>query len=109
MLNEFQVTNNTVLKHYLVQQHLTLDTPQAHRIIKRLCKHFQHKVDVEWGDDHALIYFEEGICVLNANMQELYLVCEADNDSDLKAITDTMDRHIKAFCPSETFSICWKS
>lgn len=92
---------------YSCKQQVSLTTPQAHRTLKRLCTHFQHKVEVHWSADNALIYFDEGVCAMSAQEQQLYLCCEAHNAHDLTAITDTMGRHILGFCRDESFTMTW--
>lgn len=89
------------------KQHLLLSTQKAHKTLKRLCKHFEHKVTVQWDTEDGLIYFEEGICAMSANDKNLSLRCEADSLDDLVAITDTMDRHISGLCRDERFAMKW--
>ncbi len=90
------------------KQAVTLKTEQAKMYLQRQCKHFSHKVEVKYNETDALITFEEGICIMKANHQALYLRCEANSPSDLKEITDTMDRHMEGFARGETFDMQWQ-
>ncbi|MBX2808859.1 MAG: DUF2218 domain-containing protein [Cellvibrionaceae bacterium] len=87
----------------------SLQSSHAQQYFKRLCKHFQHKVDVHCEENKALIQFEEGLCRLQVDHQQLALCCEADKPNDLKAITDTMDRHIAALCRHESVTPHWQN
>lgn len=102
------LTASTRKTDYALRQSLQLNSSQAHKTLKRLCKHFQHKVEVRWSQDHGLILFEEGLCALSASTTKLVMRCEANNRDDLRAITDTLDRHITAFCRDENFDMHWR-
>lgn len=90
-----------------LRKKLTLYTLNAAIINRRLCKHFQHKVEVTWDQNKALIQFEEGVCILQVGAEELNMCCEAGNSGDMKAITDTMDRHISGLWRKESFTFNW--
>lgn len=95
------------LGDYALKQGLSLPTQQAHKYLKRLSKHFQHKVDVQFSHALALITFEEGQCKMQATTEALSLVCCAQNRQDLLDITDTMDRHMLAFSRDDVFEMVW--
>ena len=79
---------------FSMKQCLEVETEKAQQYLQRLSQHFKNKVDVEIHKDKSIIHFEEGVCVMSASENCLYKICEADNTLDMKAITDTMDRHL---------------
>ena len=95
-------------KTWSIRQVASLTLADVNKVIKRLCKHFQHKVKVHTNMDVSLIEFGEGMCTMRADNHTLILVCESNEKEDLKAITDTMDRHIYAFCRDEALQLNWQ-
>jgi hypothetical protein len=96
-------------KKYTLSQVSIIGTQDAKKYLQRLCKHFQHKVDVQHNKDNALIQFEEGICAMQFSNNTLHMGCKASNTDDLKAITDTMDRHITALFRDNTLTVHWNN
>ncbi len=97
----------TLTTHNTLNQQLTLELIEARKYLKRLCKHFQHKVPVQYDEKDALIEFEEGFCAMQADNKILNIHCQADNSEDLKAITDTLDRHLSALCRNQVLELSW--
>ena len=102
-----EVSKLSVVNLYPESKQSSLDTKDAKRYLLRLCKHFQHKVPTQWTEADALITFEEGICMLKANEDSLWMRCEADNQHDLREITDTIDRHLAVFVRDDSFALNW--
>lgn len=86
----------------------TLGTPDGDRIAKRMGKHFQHKVTVEWQQSGAIVHFAEGYCRLHTRDDRLTIECGADSSDDLQAITETIDRHLPQFTSGSHSPIIWR-
>ncbi|MBX2847268.1 MAG: DUF2218 domain-containing protein [Acidiferrobacterales bacterium] len=94
---------------YALAQRLKLPMSDANKIMKRLCKHFSHKVHVSIGENDASIRFDEGFCNILAGEKDITFICASNDTADLKDITDTIDRHVASFCRDESFTFSWSS
>ncbi len=70
---------------------------QPRRYLSQLCKHFQHKLPVELGEDHGSIRFEFGVCTLNAEAEMLVMQVRADDPAALARLEDVIARHLLRF------------
>ena len=52
-----------------------VSTDKASRYLAQLCKHFAHKVSVEWSEDKGEVDFGMGRCDLEASRGELRIGC----------------------------------
>lgn len=84
---------------------LVIDNPQ--RYLRRLCKHFSHKVRAEWSDARGQVGFAMGVCELLACDERLMVICAANNRGDLTDIVDTLDRHIHGFAKGKDYNLRW--
>lgn len=82
--------------------------PDASRHLRRLCKHFAHKVTAVWNDERGEVDFAEGKCLLHTTDQGLHFLCEAENQGDLHEIVDTIDRHFARFTRDTGLSLQWQ-
>lgn len=86
---------------------VTITSPN--RLLNRLCKHFSHRVQVEYHKFSARVTFAEGSCHLQANADQLRIVCSADSPDNLEAIVSTLNRHVPQFCAPDTAWVNWKA
>lgn len=84
---------------------IVIDKPAHH--VKVLGKHFASKVDVNFLEFSTQVIFEEGGCIMTPHLNEIECLCNAACKSDLKEITDTIDRHINAFFRKKDIDIDW--
>lgn len=87
--------------------HCYLPTPQASRLLSRLCKHFSHKITAHWDEHRGDLIFSIGHCQLLADAQGLSLTCTADNTADLLEVQDVMQRHLKGFLAQDELVLVW--
>lgn len=94
----------------LIESHAQLQLPEAARTLRRLCKHFSHKVMTECSDTEGRVVFAEGYCRLQASGQQLHLECGAKNLQELREIELTLERHLPAMAgaASEPAEIHWQ-
>ena len=85
---------------------VSIDDPARH--VRILGKHFASKVEVKVMQHSTLIIFEEGSCNMIPHQSQIEFHCHADNRDDMKAITDTIDRHINAFFRKSNIDIDWQ-
>jgi hypothetical protein len=55
-------------------------TGQASLYLKKLCRHFSHKLETQFDDHNGVIRFPFGTCELSADEQALHLHCQAGSN-----------------------------
>ncbi|GAA3955828.1 DUF2218 domain-containing protein [Allohahella marinimesophila] len=85
----------------------TVATTSAGLYLKKLCRHFQHKVTVDFGDTTGRIDFKVGTCDLKADSAALKLFCVSSNEEDLEDVKDTMKRHFDRFGEKDELVLGW--
>ncbi len=85
----------------------TVLTQAASLHLKKLCKHFQHKVDVLFSDTVGRIDFGIGTCNLQATEDRLQIRCEAATDEELQDVMDTIKRHFDRFAEKDGLVLEW--
>ena len=66
---------------YMLTTYATLDTSEAHRLIKRLCAHWSHKLTVEAEDGLGRIDFGESRCLLTADTERLHIKLDCPDEA----------------------------
>lgn len=84
-------------------------TPRASRYLAQLCKHFAHKIPVEYGANSGRADFPGGSCHFNADDATLSLRLEADTDQALQHIKAVVEDHLVRFGWRESLNITWES
>jgi uncharacterized protein len=74
-----------------------IDTDRASSYLQQLCKHFAHKLPVEFTPEKGAITFSIGTCRLEANDRVLTLRAEAADDGSLTQLQGVVDRHLLRF------------
>jgi hypothetical protein len=82
------------------------DTPA--RYIGRLCKHFAHKVPVEFDERQGRVEFEFGLALLQAEDGGLSLRVQAANDDDLEKLEHVVASHFERFAWQEALALDWQ-
>lgn len=78
--------------------------------LQQLCKHFAHKIPVEFTPESGRITFPEtGTCRLAAADGLLTLEAEAEDAARLARLQDVVDRHLVRFAFREPPVILWKA
>lgn len=77
------------------------------RMIKRLCKHFSHKIDAGWNESLGYIEFAMGFCDMTGSKDKLDFRCGADSEIELKEITDCISIHFARFSRRVECSLQW--
>jgi hypothetical protein len=82
-------------------------TPLASRYLQQLCKHFAHKLPVEFDPQRGRIEFSIGQCRLQASSDLLTMVAEASDPETLAQLEGVVARHLERFAFREAPSVAW--
>lgn len=74
--------------------HAAIELPAPARTLRRLCKHFSHKVSAQWQEITGEVDFGIGVCEFHAKADSLRCLCRAESETDLRAIEETIERHL---------------
>ncbi|ROQ18588.1 hypothetical protein EDC38_2816 [Marinimicrobium koreense] len=71
-----------------------VELPAPARTLRRLCKHFSHKVRAQWQETTGEVDFGIGVCEFHAEAGILHCLCRARSETDLQDIEETIERHL---------------
>ncbi|MCG8492182.1 MAG: DUF2218 domain-containing protein [Sneathiellales bacterium] len=89
--------------------HVIIETEHASKYLNQLCKHFAHKVEVEYDDVKAHVSFIPGPCKMLSKDGLLIVEGQSELDQGLLIIQSIIDQHIKKFAWREELSLDWKN
>lgn len=92
-----------------VSAHAAVPTSAAERYLAQLCKHFSHKIAVEYSPQAGTARFPGGACRLNAADGVLSLRCEAEDTAALERIKAIVEDHLKRFGWRESLAVTWEA
>jgi hypothetical protein len=85
-----------------------LPTPHASRYLQQMCKHFGHKVPVDFNRGQGRIELPFGICRLEAGPAALTMRIEAEA-LNIARLEQVIGSHITRFAFREDPTIAWQS
>ncbi|MDH1262408.1 DUF2218 domain-containing protein [Pseudomonas sp. GD03944] len=85
---------------------VTTETPG--RYIGRLCKHFAHKIPVEFDEQHGRIEFEMGLALLTAEAGGLRLSVQSNDAAGLEKLQHVVASHFERFAWQEALTLDWQ-
>lgn len=88
--------------------HVTIPTDHARKYLQQLCKHFAHKVDVEFDTETGFAALPPGPCTLKATPSELYIHCQSDKTDALPNSRSIIEIHLKKFAWREELNFDWQ-
>lgn len=94
--------SNTIIS----RAYVTTDTPSKY--INRLCKHFAHKVTVNYDDNMGEITFQIGKGLIKKIDDGLMLQAEANTQQELNEVIDIMERHFVRIAWQEELTLKWQ-
>ncbi|MEP3633908.1 MAG: DUF2218 domain-containing protein [Shimia thalassica] len=84
-------------------------TENASRYLKQLCKHFAHKIEVEYDDTFGKCAFPTGAATLSADENGLTATVSAETGDMLLRAKSIVDSHLERFAFREEFkSMSWE-
>lgn len=84
-------------------------TERASSYLQQLCKHFGHKVEVQFDPKSGHITFPFGQCALSADIGVLDLTVSAETQGDLTKSCRVIASHLERFAFRENPKIDWHS
>ncbi|WP_339486694.1 DUF2218 domain-containing protein [Pseudomonas sp. EL_65y_Pfl2_R95] len=84
---------------------VSTETPA--RYIGRLCKHFAHKIPVNFDEQQGQIEFEMGLALLQASDTGLQLSVQAETDEQLDRLKNVVASHFERFAWQEALTLEW--
>jgi len=84
-----------------------ISTAKASGYLQQICKHFGHKIEVEFDANKGKIAFPFGHAELAAELDALTLNASAGNEDDLAKLKQVLASHLERFAFRESFEITW--
>jgi hypothetical protein len=84
-----------------------VSTKHAPKYIAQLCKHFGHKVQVEYDERSGRVDFKPGLCVMSVDGDVLHIRCEGDSPEVIGRVKFILDDHLRRFAWREEPDISW--
>lgn len=79
-------------------------TEHASRYLQQLCKHFNHKIEVQFDETSGTAQFPFGPATLTATQDELIVDLTAETEEGLERGRGAIDSHLKTFAFREGFT-----
>lgn len=84
-----------------------VETDHASKYLQQLCKHFGHKVAVDFDATAGKVAFPYGPCSLQAEGRELVIDCHAETEEALAMMQSVVDTHLMKFAWREEIVLSW--
>lgn len=91
------------------QSKATIKTEKGSRYLQQLCKHFGHKIPVEFDAHSGQIAFPFGTCRLGASAGGLSVSCNAADEAQLTRLQEVIGSHLLRFAFREDLQIDWQA
>ena len=85
-----------------------IPTAHASRYLQQLCKHFAHKIAVEFTPTDGSISFPMGTATLHADGQNLQIGVEVADPADLDRLKEVVVSHLVRFAFREELAVEWQ-
>jgi hypothetical protein len=86
-----------------------VETERASIYLQQLCKHFAHKIPVEFTPEAGRITFTAGTCRLVAASDALTMTAEAADAEALATVENVIERHLVRFAFRAPPTIVWRA
>lgn len=91
----------------MLQSKAVIATEHASKYLQQLCKHFAHKVSVDYDASQGKVDFPFGDCLMRADETSLTIECAAKTDEELARAQHVIDDHLARFAWREKPRIAW--
>jgi hypothetical protein len=87
-----------------------VEIDSAEKYLNRLCKHFNHKVDAEYGEGKGTVDFKFATCQMLAEKNELIIACQAESSEKIARVKYVIEDHLTRFAWKEEkeIKIMWE-
>lgn len=89
------------------RSHSIVATKSGSKYLQQLCKHFRHKVDVDFNPETARVDFPFGVCLMLADEQSIAFYLQSEIPEGLKRACGVIDVHLLKFGFREDLVIDW--
>ncbi|MBM3609206.1 MAG: DUF2218 domain-containing protein [Alphaproteobacteria bacterium] len=88
----------------------SVDTEHASKYLQQLCKHWSHRLEVEFDPQKGIVHFDAGrLCRFEAQDGRLAMRVETHSDGELERTQNTVIVHLKRFAFREEFGeVAWQ-
>ena len=93
----------------MIQQHAQAATPEASRIMQRLCYHFGRKVQAQCNEKRGTVVFPGGVCDMQATPAGLRFTLNADDENLLASGREVIDGHMALFTRKAPITLSWSA
>ena len=88
----------------------TIATPEASRLIKRLCTHWGHKFTVEFDERQGVVSFDDDVVLrLQAREHALEARIEACDPPALERFTGVVENHLQRMARATPLQFDWRA
>lgn len=91
----------------MISSEASIQTKHASKYLQQLCKHFGHKVPVEFTPEEGLIKLPFGSCDLRADETSLTITTASEADR-MDQIQHVIGDHLKRFAFREEIELNWQ-
>jgi len=85
-----------------------IQTSDPSRLIRRLCKHWSHRFEVDFDDHHGHIALGDTRCSLAAGDDSLTATLLSQDEAPLARMESVVAEHLQRMSADETFSFTWQ-
>ena len=82
----------------------TFQTPHASKYLQQLCKHFAHKIDVDFTETEGTARFNFGPARLTADEVTLTVRFDLQDQAATESAKGVIDKHLERFAFRENFT-----
>lgn len=85
-------------------------TSNGARYLQQLCKHWSHKLDVEFNETDGIVRFPNAVATMKADVERLTVTVEAGDEETLERMKGVVASHLDRFAFREApLSFDWKA
>ncbi len=84
-----------------------ISTASAARIMKRLCKHWSHKLQVSYDDEQGRVLFDPAVLTMQVSPQSLQATLSHADDDTLIRLQQVVADHLQRMAQPEVLVIEW--
>lgn len=88
----------------MLTRHTRFETPNGSKYLGQLCKHFAHKIEVEYDDTNGRADLPPGPAILSADAQGLSITITAEDEKGLGLARFIIEDHLKRFAFRENLT-----
>lgn len=85
-----------------------VETENASKYLVQLCKHFAHKVEVDYDTTRARVEFPPGRCMITAGDGTLSFYCRSAEDRGIAVMQHILSDHLVRFAWREELVFNWR-